>query len=271
MAESSQAADTSVRLEAPAPPVAEPARPVARPASPARPVVGVLEGRTCPPADLIAHGFDDGKWGPFLDGGEGVQLVRDSTANGGWSLRKDWRAGTHDGGTVWGLWRKPVQALHVRFRYKQDATFDNEGIKKLVRIQAPRYGETLGSLVIQWGRFGWAWDGATEDWQREFPINVGKAVAPDELRGNWHWYEIWIDIATDRRLRMKMWIDGQLRMDHTAPFPNLGVTYGTVQFTRTFNAPAAAGTTWLDDLAVSTDCIGIPQPPTAAAAPPTSP
>jgi hypothetical protein len=221
----------------------------------------MLGSDVCPPPDLVAHGFDDGTWGPFLDGGEGTRVVRDSTANGGWALRKDWQAGTHDGGTVWGRWRKPQKAVYVRFRYKQDADFDNDGILKMVRLMAPGYGEMLGSLVVQWGRFGWAWDASTEDWQREFTINVGKAVRPDDLRGAWHTYEVWSDISTDRQLRMKLWIDGQLRMDHTAPYSARGIEYGMVQFIGTFNAPAANGTTWLDDIAVSTHCIGVPVTP----------
>jgi hypothetical protein len=219
---------------------------------------GTLDGRRCPAPGLLAHGFDDGTWGPFLDGGEGARVTRDTTANGGWSIRKDWRYGSFDGGTVWGQWHDPVQALHVRFRYKQDSAFDNSGIKKLVRVQAPAFGDMFGSLLIQWGRFAWGWDGAIEDMHREFTINVGSDLRPDHLRGDWHWYEVWVDIRTDRRLRMKLWIDGRLKMDHTSTSPNHGKSYGTVQFTRTFNAPAANGTTWLDDLAVSTECIGVP-------------
>ncbi|MGQ0715392.1 MAG: hypothetical protein ACT4PJ_16970 [Gemmatimonadaceae bacterium] len=229
------------------------------------PVVSMLDGQVCPAPDLIGHGFDDGKWGPFLDGGGRARVVRDSTANGGWAIRKDWKHGSHDSGTVWGRWKPAVQAVHVRFRYKQDSAFDNDGILKLVRVLAPSFGEMLGSLVVQWGRFGFGWDASTEDWQREFTINVGKPVRPDDLRGAWHWYEVWLDISTDRALRMKLWIDGELRMDHTAPFPNRDITYGTVQFTGTFNAPAANGTSWLDDLAVSRRCIGVPQPRATAA------
>lgn len=220
--------------------------------------VSMLDGEECPPPDLIGHGFDDGTWGPFVDGGEGTRVVRDSTANGGWALRKDWRAGSHDGGTVWAQWRPPQKAVYVRFRYKQSPDFENDGIRKIVRLMAPGYGEMLGSLVVQWGRLGWAWDASTEDWQREFSINVGRAVRPDDLRGAWHTFEVWSDISTDRQLRMKLWIDGELRMDHSAPYLARGIEYGTVQFTGTFNAPAANGTTWLDDIAVSTRCIGIP-------------
>jgi hypothetical protein len=50
-------------------------------------------------------------------------------------------------------------------------------------------------------------------------------------------------------------------MDHTAPYSARGIEYGMVQFIGTFNAPAANGTTWLDDIAVSTHCIGVPVTP----------
>jgi uncharacterized protein YjdB len=218
---------------------------------------------SCPAPDLLSHGFDDGTTGAFQFGwGSGtMSIVTDATATGGRAVRKQWTSGDSDAAEIIGVWAggdkpltKRTRRAYARFRFKQDAAFDNSGILNLVRFQAPGQGRLLGSLLILWGEYKWTWDTLRSN--REMRINVGAMVKPDDLRGDWHTFEVLNDITTNGQLRMRLWIDGALKMDHTSSGTNQGYYLGTVGFTGAFNAPAANATSWIDELAVSTQCIG---------------
>jgi hypothetical protein len=218
---------------------------------------------SCSAPDLLAHGFDDGTLGPYRLGwgASTMSIVSDATAQGGRSLRKVWAYGGSDAGEVVGLWAggdlpltKQTRTVYTRFRFKQDATFDNSGILKLVRFQSPGQGPLVGTLIIAWNDYLWTWDSL----EGGGTINVGTVTKPNDLRGSWHTFEVYNDISTSGQLRMKLWIDGVLKMDHTSAGSNQGYYMGTVDYNGTFNAPAANATSWIDELAASTRCIATP-------------
>jgi hypothetical protein len=211
---------------------------------------------SCSAPNLLSHGFDNQSFSP-LSGTEGAYITADATARGGYSVRKDWTGGSHDGSTIWANFAS-TRTAYARWRFKYDTRFDTDGIFKMIRFHAPNLGTMNGTLLIQWGRFVWAWDTFSSGVYH----NVGPEITPASLAGGWHWYEIMNDISVDGSPRVRMWIDGQLKMDATlsSTAATNGLSFGTIQWTGTYNSPAATATSWLDDVAVSTSCIGIPSP-----------
>ncbi len=211
---------------------------------------------SCSAPNLLSHGFDNQSFSP-LSGTEGAYITADATARGGYSVRKDWTGGSHDGSTIWANFAS-TRTVYARWRFKYDTRFDTDGIFKMIRFHAPNLGTMNGTLLIQWGRFVWAWDTFSSGVYH----NVGAEITPASLAGGWHWYEIMNDISVDGSPRVRMWIDGQLKMDATlsSTAATNGLSFGTIQWTGTYNSPAATATSWLDDVAVSTSCIGIPSP-----------
>ena len=57
-------------------------------------------------------------------------------------------------------------------------------------------------------------------------------------------------------LRYRFWIDGTLQMDYSFNRSSNGATIYIAQFNGTWNAPGGTSSDWMDDLAVSTECIG---------------
>jgi YD repeat-containing protein len=209
---------------------------------------------SCSAPNLLSHGFDNQSFSP-LSGTEGAYITADATARGGYAVRKDWTGGSHDGSTIWANFAS-TRTVYARWRFKYDSRFNTDGIFKMIRFHAPNLGTMNGTLLIQWGRFVWAWD----TFSSAFYQNVGSEITPASLKGDWHWFEVMNDISANGTPRVRMWIDGQLKMDaagsSTAATNNL--SFGTIQWTGTYNSPAATATSWLDDVAVSTNCIGVP-------------
>ncbi len=209
---------------------------------------------SCAAPNLLSHGFDNQSFSP-LSGTEGAYITADATARGGYAVRKDWTGGSHDGSTIWANFAS-TRTVYARWRFKYDSRFDTDGIFKMIRFHAPNLGTMNGTLLIQWGRFVWAWD----TFSSAFYQNVGSEITPASLKGDWHWFEVMNDISANGTPRVRLWIDGQLKMDaagsSTAATNNL--SFGTIQWTGTYNSPAATATSWLDDVAVSTNCIGVP-------------
>jgi hypothetical protein len=211
---------------------------------------------SCVAPTLLSHGFDNQSFAP-LSGSEGAYITADATARGGYSVRKDWTGGSHDGSTIWAHFTS-TRTVYTRWRFKYDTRFDTDGIFKMIRFHAPNMGTMNGTLLIQWGRFVWAWDTFSSGVYQ----NVGTEVTPASLAGGWHWYEIMNDISVNGSPRVRMWIDGVLKMDATlsSTAATNGLSFGTLQLTGTYNSPAATATSWLDDVAISTSCIGVPSP-----------
>jgi hypothetical protein len=219
----------------------------------------------CSAPDLVSHSFDDGTYGPFstqVQNGP-MTIVSDPTATGGRAVQKQWTTGDGGAGMLTATWAsaadgtlsRQTQRAFASFRLKQAAGFDNSGILKLVRFQRPGFGALIGSLIISNDQFQWTWDDLDANSQWMF-VNVGADLRPSQLRGGWHTFEVMNDISVSGNLHVQVWIDGVLKMNHRAPWPNRGYTMGTVQFTGTLNPPGTNGTTWIDELAVSTKCIG---------------
>ena len=215
---------------------------------------------SCPAPDIMSHGFDDGTLGPFLDNlNANGKIVRDPTAKGGFAVQQQWflTPGAEQQSGVDAAFAA-TQKIYVRWAYKEDATFDNSGIKKVVLPRAPGFGVGSGYLTVYGDRFNF--DFLDDQTAHPFGVwtNVGTEIRPSQLRGSWHWYEFMNDISTSGALRMKFWIDGVLKMDYTEPLPNSGVTMGAVRFGSTFNAPVANAFDWTDEIAISSQCIKAP-------------
>ena len=162
------------------------------------------------------------------------------------------RPGADQGSAIWAVFApRPQRHVYARMRYKQDASFDNSGIKKLIRFQGPN--GLVGSLIVLWGRFALAGDALSDGSDRY--INVGGEVAPNAMRGGWHTLELMADL-TGGSPRYQLWIDGQLKMNHALNHATGNASIEIVHFGGTFNAPGATTKDWMDDLATSTQCIG---------------
>jgi uncharacterized protein YjdB len=212
---------------------------------------------TCGAADIASWGFDDGTWGPYQPvDGRWEAIVADPTAIGGHSMRTIYVTTTGNGmssGVTKRFDALASQKLYVRWAYKQDATFDNSGIKKYLRFQGPGYTGLFGTLINNHNRFNWVWDGDSGDTYE----NVGTEITPNQLRGAWHWYEVMNDITQSGALHVRFWIDGQLKIDFTRPISNRGFQFGTVDVAGVFNAPSANGTDWIDEVSISRACIDL--------------
>jgi hypothetical protein len=210
----------------------------------------------CTAPTILSHGFDNQQWAPLQNGGEGSYIAADATARGGYAVRKDWRGGSFDGGTVRALFT-PQKRVYARWRFKYDARFDVNGIFKMIRFQDPNIGPLNGTMNIQWGRFVWFWDTQSVAYYQ----NVGAEISPQSLKDSWHWFEVMNDISIDGSPRARVWIDGVLKIDAvgSGTAPTNGKTFGSVQWTGTYNDPAATATSWVDDVALSINCIGVPQ------------
>jgi len=207
--------------------------------------------------DIATWGFDDGTWGPYqpIDGST-EQIVADATATGGHDVQVIYHTTTGNGmagGVTKRFDAQANQKMYVRFAYKQDATFDNSGIKKYTRFQGPGYNGLFGTLINDHNRFNWVWDGDSADTY----TNVGTEITPDQLRGAWHWYEILNDISANGALHMRFWIDGVLKMDYTRAISNNGFMFGAADVMGVFNAPSANGTDWIDEVSMSRQCIDL--------------
>jgi uncharacterized protein YjdB len=222
---------------------------------------------TCVAPNLLATlGFENGITPAFGQGAnywtarnDGSMIVSDPTASGGKSFQTTWQQSpaSEQNAYVAGVLAQGVTRVHARWRYKQASNFENRGIiKKMFRTQGPGYNGLLGSLIIKDNRFVWFYDQL--DAYTNYTINVGSEAGftPNDLRGGWHTYEVMNDISTSGALRVRLWIDGVLKMDLTVAKSNLGKTMGVAIFGGTFNLPGQAATDWMDDLAVSTNCIG---------------
>lgn len=218
---------------------------------------GVLrraKGSSFAPPDIKSTSFENGGWDtPFADiSGVGNEvIVADATAVGGHSLQLNWASGAEmsagaecDFHSSFGT----TQLCFLRFRLKQSVGFDNSGIKKICRFQGAGFNGIFGTLIINQSAFDFVWDGDSQD-------NV-PSVTPNPLRGAWHYYELMNDVRTSP-YHAKMWVDGSLVMDVTTAF-----TYGTApqigacDVCGIFNSPAANGTEWIDEIAISTQRIG---------------
>jgi uncharacterized protein YjdB len=210
----------------------------------------------CTAPTILSHGFDNQQWAPLQNGGEGSYIAADATARGGYAVRKDWRGGSFDGGTVRAEFA-PQKRVYARWRFKYDARFDVNGIFKMIRFQDPNIGPLNGTMNIQWGRFVWFWDTQSVAYYQ----NVGAEISPQSLKDSWHWFEVMNDISIDGSPRARVWIDGVLKIDAvgSGTAPTNGKTFGSVQWTGTYNDPAATATSWVDDVALSINCIGVPQ------------
>jgi hypothetical protein len=149
------------------------------------------------------------------------------------------------------------QRIYIRWAYKEDATFDNSGIKKVVLFRAPGFGAGSGMLTVYHDSFNYD---MLNDAAHPFGLstNVGPEIRPSQLRGSWHWYELVNDISTDGALKMRFWIDGVLKMDYTEPLTNGGLTMGALRLGDTFNSPVTNAFDWTDEVAISTQCIKAP-------------
>jgi Bacterial Ig-like domain (group 2) len=214
---------------------------------------------SCPAPDIMSHGFDDGTLGPFENNFNAYgKIIADATATGGRSVQQQWfyTPGQEQASGVDAEF-PAHQRIYIRWAYKENATFDNSGIKKVVLFRAPSFGAGSGMLTVYHDSFNYD---MLNDAAHPFGLstNVGPEIRPSSLRGSWHWYELENDITVSGALKMRFWIDGVLKMDYTEPLTNGGLTMGALRLGDTFNSPVTDGFDWTDEVAISTQCIKAP-------------
>jgi hypothetical protein len=207
--------------------------------------------------NLVSWNFPSQSWGPldfhsFLDGG---QVVVDPTAPTGYSARWNWsfNPNADEGGQINAVFPSR-QSAYVRFAYKQDPNFPDNGIKKILRFRAGGYNQLLGTLDIDGDKYIWFYD--VLDGRHVWYQTAG--ATPSANRGSWHWFEVYNDISQSGNLRFKVWLDGQLIISGTDPVSNQGLSFGIASPGGTFNQPAGIGTDWVTEIGVSSSCLGAP-------------
>jgi hypothetical protein len=107
--------------------------------------------------------------------------------------------------------------------------------------------------------------------QRNYKCNVAPALCTVTGDGLWHEYEAEIDMAGGA---VRMWVDGTLALEYAGLTFNLidpkGHTFRVddTKYGCYFNLPLAkGGQFWVDDMAQSTQRIGIPAATSKPAAP----
>jgi uncharacterized protein YjdB len=212
---------------------------------------------SCAAPDLVSWNFPSQSWGPldsysFLDGG---QVVVDPTAPTGYSARWNWsfNPNADEGGQINAVFPSR-QSAYVRWAYKQDPNFPDNGIKKILRFRAAGYNQLLGTLDIDGDKYIWFYDGLdpnTVYYQSSGPT-------PSQNRGSWHWFEVYNDISQSGNLQFKVWLDGNLIISGTNTSSNQGLSFGIASPGGTFNQPAGVGTDWITDIGVGSNCVSAP-------------
>jgi hypothetical protein len=209
---------------------------------------------------LFRHGFDDGRPGPGADiwaaAPTTAAIVTDATAIGGRSVRMTFQSGDErHGGISVGGW--PGQKrLYVRFRYKQDATANNSGIKKTIRFLWN--DQMIGTFNIQWGEWIFFNDYTGQGNYNQTAASV-TSHGPNTFRGQWRWIEFMLDYGTPGQYTVRQWVDGVLILDRTvtASVPSNLVITGFV-LGWVFNTPADNRSEWWDEVTVATGPLGMP-------------
>lgn len=212
-------------------------------------------GGACPAPDLASVGFDDRTFGSLGTSLAQGYVFDSSVKQGSYSLRRDWSSSSADQGSSVDAQFTPRQKVYARFMFREQNGFNDGGIRKVVRFREAGYGNILGTLIVQWDRFAWFYDGLESS--TNYHQNVGAEITPNQLEGGWHEFQVMNDISQSGALHFKIWIDGQLKWDYTVAASNQGAKIGLVMFGGTFNAPGANGSTWLDEVAASSSCISV--------------
>jgi hypothetical protein len=217
---------------------------------------GSLAG--CGAPDLVSWNFPSQSWGPldfhsFLDGG---QVVVDPTAPTGYSARWNWSVNrdADEGGQINATFPSR-QSAYVRFAYKQDPNFPDDGIKKILRFRAGGYNQLLGTLDIDGDKYVWFYDRL--DSHHVWSQSAG--ASPSANRGSWHWFEVYNDITQSGNLQFKVWLDGELIISGSDAASNRGMSFSIASPGGTFNQPAGVGTDWITDIGVGSQCVGAPR------------
>jgi hypothetical protein len=217
-----------------------------------------------PLGKLLNANFDDGGLDGLSPwGSPSPHVVSDATARGGKAVQFDWRSGAEQN---IGLLAKvnAGKKVHVRVRYKQGAGADNSGIKKTIRVRATIDGvsdRAIGTLDIQWGRWNFFGDDFG-DGNNHFQNSGSEATAgPDTFRGTWRYVELMVDYSTVGYQKARIWVDGTLVLDASIKLSqnmssNMNIDW--VYLASVFNGPSNTRSEWFDDVAVSTDYIGVP-------------
>ena len=216
--------------------------------------------------DIYGHGFDDGTAGQFTNGagsspiGNGWVLDSSTAATGSNSIRQDYPQRNSNLGVAF-FYDLPSsrQAFYIRFAYRQASGWPNNDDMKVQRVQASNKNGQFGSFLIRGGssNFWYFWDDLEPTTVLNPNVNLPAPTA-NELRGEWHWYEIYRDISVDGQLVVKIWIDDVLYFDYVTNAGNQGVTYRRLQFDGTVNSLSNASSAWFDEIGISSTKMGIP-------------
>jgi len=186
-----------------------------------------------------------------------------------------------------------LKKLYVRWFYKESNPFDYNGttdhanIQKFLRFYQPGINNPIATSfeILPSGTtgvysfFSEVYDssgGGSDGSGNWFPNCNLPAPTPNSYLGQWHCFEIYVDISDDaHHVFVKFWLDGVLYTYHDFAFqpvtggpgnvansfftPGNGTNVlGDLQFFGTWNAMASASKIWLNQVGVSTIQMGVP-------------
>ena len=228
-----------------------------------------VEAGGAPPATLYSWDFNNGTYDDLLTYQIDPGIAADGTAVAGYSVQFDWTSGAEYTQILAYAPTTQYKKLHIRFRYKQDATTNNSGIKKTVRYRANiggTGGQAVGTFNIQSDGFlffGDNYGNGLNEWQSGY--GTGDAIYvdnhPDTFQSTWRYIEAMVDYTDTSRQKAKMWIDGVLVIDRDlalgTPVPD-SLYFERVWMLSTFNNPADTRSEWIDSVVIATGTIGMP-------------
>lgn len=205
-----------------------------------------------PAGNILNVNFDNGSWGGLSPWGTpSPTIITDPTALGGRSVQMSWTGGTNNNrGVLVNVGTR--QKVHVRFRYKLPSSADISGIMKLIRFRGPG-DKAVGTIDIQWSK----WLHWTDDFS-DMANHFATGSTPEDCRAKWCWVEASMDYSTGTSGRARLWINGIQVLDYT----RTGISYtggiSSLYLWGYFNSPADERVEWIDEVAVGTDYIGVP-------------
>lgn len=219
--------------------------------------------------NIYGHGFDDSTGGQFHNGAgqtilnppSGWALDASTSARGVRSVQHTWPASGANLSAPIAFTLNPTRkAYYARFAMMQSPNYTNNDDQKINRGQGNLNGN-WGSFLIRGGTsaFWYFWDDLRPSQTFDPNVNLPAPTA-NQLRGSWHWYEVFRDVTNMSALKFQVWIDDVLYFDYTvaATNPQPTFVYDRTSWWGTVNSMQTASTTWMDEIGLSTTKMGIP-------------
>ncbi len=223
------------------------------------------------PAGAVFYqfGFEDGTNGRFLTGGQqdprsqGWKIDQTDAAEGVFSI---WWDFTANGDSQWIFYflgnegDPPVgRSFYVGFFYRLSADWTHRPTdqSKVLRFKDEGFANA-GSLVWSSDASGNA--SLRHSWDKFNPgfslrgCNIGAPCEEDEFR-SWHFIEVHQDISDPSRATIRLWVDGQLRMEYIDDLTALINNERWASFEFNGSHEVSAGREFMDLISLSTTRI----------------